>query len=168
MMTLGVFFFLSMGLFIINGMLRGWYRELLGTFGIISAYFVIWFFSNQIHFINNLSLTNQFIVKSLILVVMLFFGYHVPRWREPRRNLGTLVSAILGGILGAVNSYLIVGSLWAYLDDTGYYWHDLVSAPHDALSISIATHLPSFYFSNGTLVLGSVLVILILILVEII
>lgn len=168
MMPLSTFLFLSMGIFAINGMLRGWYRELLGMFGIISGYFLIWFLSSQTTFFKNLSLHDQCLAKCVILIVMLFFGYHVPRWRQPHRDISAAGSVVLGGILGAINGYLVVGSLWYYLDAANYPWK-VVVAPNDALSMKILQHyLPNVFFADTKLLLGVVLFILILILVEII
>ena len=62
---------------------------------------------------------------------LVFFGYQTPKFPKIAGS-GRFIrdhfqDILLGLFLGAVNGYLIFGSLWYYLDDAGYPFSFIIS-----------------------------------------
>ena len=127
MISISVIFWLFVTLFGIIGVMRGWAKEVLVSFSGVLALFIIDIFST---FINSLFDTttqsgaeNTFWFLSAIIIMMAFFGYQTPRFGfiSQKTNRERLTEAVLGALFGAVNAYLIVGSVWAFLARANYF-----------------------------------------------
>jgi len=126
MVSLSFVFWLFVGLGALVGMLRGWAKELLVAFSVILAIFIILVLERYVGFVQELMKTGgprtEFWIRMLIIVVLSFFGYQTPNIRNlaeaARRE--KLQDSLLGIVLGGFNGYLIVGSIWSYLDKAGY------------------------------------------------
>ena len=147
MMPLSTFLFLSMGLFAVNGMLRGWYKEFLATVGAVLAVFVITLVEKYVPVVNALPPKTLFFVRVGIFSTITFFGYQTPRFSAAKRNVSGMMSIFLGMVLGAVNGYLVVGMLWHYLAAAGYPWPNLIAPPssHDKLTQALLQYLPNSF-----------------------
>jgi hypothetical protein len=80
----------------------------------------------------------------------------------------TLQDIVLGFIIGAVNGYLIVGSIWYFLDAAGYgIWGVAQPAPNTLAAALAAKYLPPLWLSNAVLLtvfaVASVFVIIVLV-----
>lgn len=126
MVTLNFFFFFLILLFGIIGAMRGWAKELLVTFSVILAIFIINVLERYVPAVYQTIAgegTTQFWLRALIIILLVFFGYQTP-------NIGKLAGtrfvrekfqdSLLGFFLGAFNGYLIAGTLWLYLHNAGY------------------------------------------------
>lgn len=131
MLSLTVLFWLMILLFALSGSLRGWSKEVVAASGLILSLFAI----NQFGFllINLFGWTTdglggdvilaqrrQFYLFATIHLLITFFSFQGPRLSsglgqrlKPRDNLQ---DKLLGGIVGAINGYLVVGALWAFLE----------------------------------------------------
>ena len=78
--------------------------------------------------------STQFYILSLTMIIFALLGYHIPKknisnrgpWPIRKRSMSdNLQNIMLGGILGTVNGYLLVGTLWYYLD---YYCYPVSEA----------------------------------------
>ncbi len=125
MMELAVFFWVSIAFFAGIGFMRGWAKELIATAGIVLALFAIKQFETL--FIDPLTDGRQlakFNLEALILVAMAFFAYQTPPDRISRSKRAIVregfQEGILGALAGGINGYLLVGSLWWYMDNTQY------------------------------------------------
>lgn len=130
MISLTFFFFFLMFLFAIIGASRGWAKEMLVTFSLVLGLFLIAILEEYVPFVSDMAENPTedqemalFWMRSSILVILAFFGYQTPRlthmvqFEKPR---GRVEDALLGFILGALNAYLLIGSLWFYLAAAGY------------------------------------------------
>jgi hypothetical protein len=65
---------------------------------------------------------SQFAIRGTLLILLAFFGYQTPHLRALQSKLARerLEEILLGALLGALNGYLIVGSIWYYLHQAGY------------------------------------------------
>lgn len=130
MLSLTFFFFFLMVLFGIIGASRGWAKEMLVTFGVVLALFMVALLEEFVPIIKEMVKStdvNQkealFWLRFAILIILGFFGYQTPRLTKvaqlvkPRERLE---DALLGFFLGALNAYFLVGSIWFYLDHAGY------------------------------------------------
>jgi uncharacterized membrane protein required for colicin V production len=115
-------------LFAIIGGMRGWARELLVSFSVILCLFIISVLERFVPFIrdilSNTSSTSMFWLRSILLLSLVFFGYQTPKFPKlaasGRFLRDKFQDILLGLFLGAINGYLIFGTLWFYIADAGY------------------------------------------------
>lgn len=139
MISLPVFFWIFVGLFTIIGAIRGWAKELMVTFSGVVAIFII---VVLLPLVNKSSSTQSlFWAQMIIFAVVIFFGYQTPNFRrlaESGRFIrDTLRDTVFGAMIGAVNGYLIVGSLWYYMDKAGYPIAS-ITAPDPTSAVGLA------------------------------
>jgi uncharacterized membrane protein required for colicin V production len=125
--SLSFFFFFLVVIFAIIGAMRGWAKELLVTFSVVLSLFIITVLERYVPAVYNSfgqpgSIT-QFWMRTVILVLLVFFGYqtpNLPRLAGARFVRERLEDTLLGLVLGALNGYLIIGSLWLFLHQANY------------------------------------------------
>ncbi len=130
MISLVTTFWIMVLLFGLVGMMRGWTREVIAMAAIILALFTINQFAitmfGFLGFDNNVTpppevRRQEFYILSAILLIIAFFGYQGPALASSRlgdrlRLRDSLQDKILGFIVGAANGYLVVGSIWSFLE----------------------------------------------------
>ena len=117
-------------LFAVAGMMRGWTREIVVTAAVILALFTI----NQLmspifgllNWDNNAVQPDnirryQFFIMSSFLLLLAFAGYQGPTLASSRvgdrlNRRDNLQDKLLGLSVGAINGWLIIGSLWSFLE----------------------------------------------------
>ncbi len=137
MVGLDAFFWILVFFFAISGLMRGWAKEILVTFACIVGIFIITViqqFTPQI--IQALSVNNAealFWFRSVIISIMAFFGYQTPNLARlagsGRFVRERLQDALLGLFLGAVNGYMVVGTLWYFLNVANYPFPNVITPP---------------------------------------
>lgn len=135
MVSLIVIFESTIVLFAVIGAMRGWAKELLVTSSIVLAIFMINILENYITpYYTALAIEPnvKFVARAIILILLAFFGYQSPHIRalQPKVARERLQDTILGLILGALNGYLLMGSLWAFMHEANY--------PTDMINTSMA------------------------------
>ena len=135
MVSLIVIFESMIVLFAVIGAMRGWAKELLVTSSIVLAIFMINILENYITPYYTALATEpnvRFVARAIILVLLGFFGYQSQNISalQPKVARERLQDTLLGLILGAVNGYLLMGSLWSFLHEANY--------PTDMINTSIA------------------------------
>jgi len=149
MVSLTFVFWLFILLFGIVGAMRGWAKEILAGFSIILALFVINILETMIPFVSgavsSASPATLFWVRSLLLIGLAFFGYQSPNLPQfAGKTKGERIQdRLLGLILGMINGYLLVGSLWYYMHEAGYPFPE-ITAPDmsDLKVIALLDNLP--------------------------
>ncbi|MBM2843808.1 MAG: hypothetical protein HW404_1645 [Anaerolineales bacterium] len=149
MISIIVVFWMFAGLFALVGGMRGWARELLVTSALVLGLFLIAILENYITpFRDAMALQTpgtQVAIRGGLLLLLAFFGYQTPNLRalQPKMARERVEEIVLGLILGLLNGYLLVGSIWYYLNQAGYPTN-LVTAPEEgsALAAQIATFMP--------------------------
>jgi hypothetical protein len=137
MVGLNVVFWILVILFAIIGMTRGWAKELLVTFSVILALFIIAVLERWAPFFQitegQLMTSGDFWARVGILLALVFFGYQTP---NISRLAGTgrfardrLQDSLLGFVLGGINGYLIWGTIWFYLHNSGYPFPQIYTPP---------------------------------------
>ncbi|WP_420629936.1 CvpA family protein [Candidatus Leptofilum sp.] len=126
MLSLGSLFWLMILFFAIIGSLRGWTREVIATSGLILSLFAINQFGNL--FLGIVPSggaippeRQRFYYLAILHLLIAFFSYQGPafagsRFGERLRVRDTFQDKLLGLIVGALNGYLIIGSLWSFLE----------------------------------------------------
>jgi hypothetical protein len=126
MVSLTVLFWLFLILFAIIGAMRGWAKEILVTFSVLLAIFIIVLMETYLPLMSpdsEISQSSRFWIQTATIGMLVFFGYQTPNLRAlagPRFARDRVQDVLLGLILGAVNGYLIVGSIWFYMAAAGY------------------------------------------------
>lgn len=135
MVSLTVVFWIFIILFAIIGAMRGWAKEIMVTFSVVLSLFIIIVLETYVGIVRNTIVVQNgrplFWLRTVILILLVFFGYQTPNIRSlagARFARERLQDTLLGFILGAFNGYLIVGTIWHYLDDAGYPF-PIIQAP---------------------------------------
>jgi len=135
--SLNVLFSFFLVLFAVIGAMRGWAKELLVTASLVLGLFLLQILDRHVGVYRTALAaqepTSQFMIQGGLMVLMAFFGYQTPRLRalEARVLRERFQDVVLGILMGALNGYLLFGSLWYFLDKMGYDQTALVSLPAD-------------------------------------
>jgi lysylphosphatidylglycerol synthetase-like protein (DUF2156 family) len=127
MVYLNFIFYCFVILFAVIGAMRGWAKEMLVTASAVLALFIITVLETYIKGISETFATpgssSQFWMRVAIIILLTFFGYqtpNLPRLGGDRFARERLQDSLLGIFLGALNGYLIVGSIWYFLSEANY------------------------------------------------
>jgi uncharacterized membrane protein required for colicin V production len=127
MVSLLVLLYIFVILFAIIGAMRGWARELLVTFSVILAFFLINIMETIVMERFGVGIVEdksggQFWIRGFIISVLVFFGYQSPRIPKFAAAVKKekISDSFLGFFLGAINGYLFAGTLWFYMDYANY------------------------------------------------
>ncbi len=125
MVSLVYIFWMYVILFAIIGAMRGWAKELLVSFSVILALALNYLLRKYIPMIINLPANDIsfFWIRTSITIALVFFGYqtvaNIGALRGKARK-EKLQDALFGAVMGAINGYLVIGTLWAYLNEAQY------------------------------------------------
>lgn len=125
MVSLTFVFWMFVVIFAVIGAMRGWAKELLVTFAVILALFILAVLEKYVGFFQK-SLTGEvlFWFRIIMMGILVFFGYqgpNIPKLQGPGRFArDKLQDALLGVFLGAINGYMIFGSAWSFLAEAKY------------------------------------------------
>jgi hypothetical protein len=117
----------------VMGYMRGWNRELLASAGIVLTMFAIFQFDAflRVTLYALLPRDQIFLLQSFLFLAVVYLVYQTKDIRTGRRaNSDEGVRAsFLGVLAGALNGYLIVGTLWYFLDINEYPLSPWILAP---------------------------------------
>ncbi|MFN2190567.1 MAG: CvpA family protein [Candidatus Promineifilaceae bacterium] len=129
MISLFVLFWLSIGLFATIGAVRGWSKEVIALAGLVLSLFAINTFGHLfIRVVGGVGfggseadfmaeMQRQFLVLAPIHLIIAFFSYQAVLLVQGRiKPRETILERLLGFVFGAINGYLIVGTLWSLLE----------------------------------------------------
>lgn len=141
MISLIVLFGMFVALFGVIGAMRGWAKELLVTSAVVLGLFLNAILETYIAPYRAALLLQpggtQFVVRSILLVLLAIFGYQTPNIRalHPKVTRERMEDVLLGLVMGLLNGYLLIGSLWYYLHQSGYPT-SLVIAPAEGSELA--------------------------------
>ena len=137
MINLFLLFSMSLVLFAMIGYMRGWQKEVIALSGLVGAIAVLQQFGYDIvSFLGmvpvegasleeiNSARESQIYVQALFFVIIVFFSYQVVTRLAVSATGGRLGDRlhsgferrIIGMLVGTLNGYLVVGSLWSFLE----------------------------------------------------
>ncbi len=134
-------FWLLVAFFTLIGVLRGWAREALVLFSMVTALATNTLLATYVGpFISLMSNTDVssvravFWIRCAVVVSLAFFGYQTPAIVQRYAVANKLSKAgfqdsLLGGFLGFFNGILIVGTIFYYLHLANYPFPNLISPP---------------------------------------
>ena len=165
---LGVFIVL----FAVIGYVRGGTKEALVSAATILALYIIVIFEKYIPFIKDMAAQSSGAIltfRLFVIGILLFFGYQTPY--HPKAAAGKRFEKdgqselILGIIFGAINGYLIFGTLWFFLNNNGHPF-TIISNPSGTDAASIARqfipYLPPAWMGEPVIYFAVALPLLIL------
>ncbi len=143
MMSIVYVFWMYVVLFAVIGMLRGWAKELLVAFSVILALALNLLL--KLYIIRDKlddASTELFWLRAAILVALVYFGYQtvalVPHLQS-KATRERLQDSLFGAFLGALNGYLVIGTLLFYLNEAQYPYPNVISPPTGDLAVTVAT-----------------------------
>jgi hypothetical protein len=150
MMNLSAVFWLLVMVFAVIGGFRGWAKEILVTFSIVTALAIDTMLIQFFPPVGNLLIdktSTAFYIRAAIVLTMAYFGYQTPNLPAfvggGRFAREKLQDWLLGSIIGLVNGYLIVGTLWSYMAQAQYIGVEaFVSPPVDEAVIRYLNYMP--------------------------
>jgi len=136
MMSIVYVFWMYVVLFAIIGWMRGWAKELLVSFSVILSLALNHVIRRYIPLAADLHETDAslFWVRTIILFVLVYFGYQtvisIPHLAS-RAVRERLQDTLFGAFLGALNGYLVAGSVLYYIHIADYAVQTVITKPTD-------------------------------------
>jgi hypothetical protein len=156
------------------GALRGWSKEMLVLFSVVVALAMRLIFTQYVPFVREFfdrPPVQQFYLYTGLLVLMAIAGYAGPAVSGRLASVSareTLQDILLGFIIGAMNGFLIVGSIWYFLDAAGYDIMGISAPAPGSMAAALANnYLPPVWLTDAVLLtafsFASVFVIIVLV-----
>ena len=172
MMSIIYVFWMYVLLFAIIGAIRGWAKELLVAFSVITALAVNLLLEKYIPLVRDLDKTSSsvFWIRTIILLALVFFGYQsvsIARFASKAAR-ERLQDALFGAVLGGVNGYLVAGTILFYNHVANYPYPNIISPATEpvivqAIDVMMKYMPPRFLGEPG--IYFAVIIILIFIIV---
>ncbi len=135
MMSVIYLFWMYVFLFGVIGAMRGWAKELMVIFSVVTSLAVNLLLEKYIPLVRDLdkTTTSVFWVRVIILIALVYFGYQTVNisrlaGKALRENLQ---DTLFGAVLGGVNGYLVAGSVLYYNHVANYPYPNVVSRAAD-------------------------------------
>ena len=152
MVSLTFVFWMYVVLFAVIGGMRGWAKEILVSFSVILALTLTTLLDRYVPFVRDvLAVQNKalyFWLRTLILCALVFFGYQTPNISRfaPKMTREKFQDILLGAVLGALNGYLIAGTIWFYLHDASYPFNLITppdaNTPMGKVALALLQYMP--------------------------
>ena len=170
MLELVTLVWLSVGFFAVIGLGRGWTKEIIAMAGITLGLFALHQFDAVLRdqLLAQFSAQNKFFTQTAILLVIAFFAYQTRALlggaaRTDEGGRDRLQSQALGGLAGAVNGYLVSGSIWYFMHINDYPLAPFIEVPvSGSLSMSTVNNLPLFVLADGPGTSGDLLSLMVI------
>ncbi|MBI3153602.1 MAG: CvpA family protein [Chloroflexi bacterium] len=135
MMSIVYLFWMYVLLFAVIGAMRGWAKELLVAFSVITSLAVNLLLEKYIPLVRDLdkASTSVFWIRVIILIALVYFGYQtvsLPRLASKAAR-ERLQDALFGAVLGGLNGYFIAGTVLYYNHVANYPYSDVISRASD-------------------------------------
>jgi len=135
MMSIISIFWMYVLFFAVVGAMRGWAKELLVAFSVVTALAVNLLLEKYIPLVRDLDKASGsiFWIRTLILIALVYFGYQtvsISRFASKAMR-ERLQDSLFGAVLGGLNGYLIAGTILFYNHVANYPYRDIVSPATD-------------------------------------
>ena len=151
MMSIVYLFWMYVILFGVIGSMRGWAKELLVAFSVVTALAANFLLDKYLPLMHDLpdDSSSLFWIQSIIVVALVFFGYQtiniLPRFESKARR-ERLQDALFGFVLGGLNGFLVAGTLLFYYATAKYPYSEIISQATDptiaAAVETLLTYMP--------------------------
>ena len=172
MMSIIYIFWMYVLLFAVIGAMRGWAKELLVAFSVVTALAVNLLLEKYIPLVRDQDKASSsvFWIRTIILIALVYFGYQtvsISRFASKAAR-ERLQDSLFGAVLGGLNGYLVAGTVLFYNHVANYPYPDIVSPATDpvivqAIEVMMKYMPPRFLGEPG--IYFAVIIILIFIIV---
>ena len=149
MMSIVYIFWMYVVLFAVIGAMRGWAKELLVAFAVITALAVNFLLRKYLPIVRDLPETGSslFWIRAIVLIGLVYFGYQtvlvIPRLASKAAR-ERLQDALFGAVLGAVNGYLVAGTLLFYYHVADYPFPHVISRATDPTIVAAIENMMKY------------------------
>jgi len=146
MMSIVYVFWMYVVLFGIIGAMRGWAKELLVSFSVITALAVNLLLDKYIPLVRDLpdNSSSVFWIHSIIVIALVYFGYQtvavIPRLASKAAR-ERLQDALFGAVVGCINGYFVAGSVLFYNHVAEYPYKNIISPATDPAVVAAVDSL---------------------------
>ena len=175
MMSIVYLFWMYVLLFAVIGAMRGWAKELMVVFSVITALAVNLLLEKYIPLVRDLDKTTSsvFWIRTIILVALVFFGYqtvNISRFAGKAAR-ERLQDSMFGAVLGGFNGYLVAGSVLFYNHMANYPYKNVISPATDAAVIqaidTMMKYMPPRFLGEPSIYFAVIIVLIFIIVVYI-
>ena len=148
MMSIVYIFWMYVLLFAVIGAMRGWAKELLVAFSVITSLAVNLLLEKYIPLVRDLDKTSSsvFWIRTIILIALVYFGYQtvsIPRLASKAAR-ERLQDALFGAVLGAMNGYFIAGTILYYNHVANYPYSQIISPATDPAIAEVVNRMMNY------------------------
>jgi len=134
MMSIIYVFWMYVILFAVIGGMRGWVKELMVSFSVILALTTSHVLRKYIPLVQALPVDSSslFWIRTLLLITLVYFGYQTVisiQRLASRAARERLQDTLFGVFMGAINGYLVAGTVLFYMHEAKYPFPTIVSPP---------------------------------------
>ncbi len=175
MMSVIYIFWMYVLLFGIVGAMRGWAKELMVIFSVITALAVNLLLEKYIPLVRDLdkTTTSVFWIRTIILTALVFFGYqtvNISRFASKAAR-ERLQDSMFGAVLGGFNGYLVAGTILFYNHMANYPYRDIMSPASDPAIIqaidTMMRYMPPRFLGEPSIYFAVIIVLIFIIVVYI-
>lgn len=148
MMSVVYLFWMYVFLFGVIGAMRGWAKELMVIFSVVTSLAVNLLLEKYIPLVRDLdkSSPSVFWIRVLILIALVYFGYqtvNISRFASKAAR-ERLQDSLFGAVLGGVNGYLVAGSVLYYNHIANYPFPKVISPATDPAILDAINRMMSY------------------------
>ena len=175
MMSIIYIFWMYVLLFAIIGAMRGWAKELLVAFSVVTALAVNLLLEKYIPLVRDLdkASTSVFWIRTIILIALVYFGYQtvsISRFASKAAR-ERLQDSLFGAVLGGLNGYLVAGTILFYNHVAGYPYKDIISPATDPAIIQavdvMMKYMPPSFLGEPSIYFAVIIILIFIIVVYI-
>ena len=175
MMSIIYIFWMYILLFAVIGAMRGWAKELLVAFSVVTALAFNLLLEKYIPLVRDLdkSSSSVFWIRNIILIALVYFGYQtvsISRFASKAAR-ERLQDSLFGAVLGGLNGYLIAGTVLFYNHVANYPYPDVVSPATDPNIIqaidTMMKYMPPRFLGEPSIYFAVIIVLIFIIVVYI-
>lgn len=175
MMSVVYIFWMYVFLFAVIGAMRGWAKELMVIFSVVTSLAVNLLLEKYIPLVRDLDKTTPsvFWIRVLILIALVYFGYqtvNISRFASKAAR-ERLQDSLFGAVLGGINGYLVAGSILYYNHVANYPFPKVVSPAVDPAIIDainrMMNYMPPRFLGEPGIYFAVILILIFIIVVYI-
>jgi uncharacterized membrane protein required for colicin V production len=182
MMSIVYIFWMYVILFAVIGAMRGWAKELLVAFSVVTALAVNLLLEKYIPIVRNLAIQENptadtlkalFVIRVTILIPLVYFGYQTVSLARLASKAARerLQDALFGGVLGGFNGYLIAGTVLYYNHEARYPYPNIISRATDPSIVETVERMmntmPPRFLGEPTIYFAVIIILIFIIVVYI-
>ena len=164
-------------LFDVIGWMRGWAKELMVSFSVVTALAVNYLLERYVPVMQSIDKQGSalFWIRSIILVGLVYFGYQTVisvQRLAAKAGRERLADSLFGAVMGGFNGYLIAGTLLFYLISANYTaLPNIITPPTDpnvaAAITTMMNYMPPRWLGEPTIYFAVIIILIFIIVVYI-